>query len=260
MPNPTARTTFVLIAVIALILPAPFFAAISAFGLSGLPVYFLQLGLYAVFFGLAFWGLRAEGLRLDLSPRRWLAALGLTVLSWAAYALFLHLSGLQPLGDGLARLGQIPAWKIGAQMLSTWLFVGLGEELLFRAYFLPACQRRLGLGEGRRGLAAAVLVSSLFFSLWHLPVRLNAVLSGELSPLLLAVSLLILFVLGLAFAWLYLRSGNILLVGLVHGLMDFPLLGLDLQLSFLILLFVIAAVELSRRLRAAKPAVEKEYN
>lgn len=260
MPKLTAKTNFFLIAAVALILPAPFFAAISAFGLSGLPVYFLQLGLYAVFFGLAFWGLRAEGLLLDLSPRRWLAALGFALAAWAAYTLFLHLTGLQPLGDGLARLGQIPAWKIGAQILSTWLFVGLGEELLFRAYFLRACQRRLSLGEGRRGLTAAVLLSSLFFSLWHLPVRLNALLSGELSPALLAVSLAILFVLGLAFAWLYLRSGNILLVGLVHGLMDFPLLGLDLQLSFIILLFAIAAVEISRRFWGARPLPEKEYN
>ncbi len=252
----SARSTFLAIALISVILPVPFFAAVSIFRLSGLPVYFAQLGLYAIFFGLAFWGLRAEGLRLDLTPRRWLAAFGVALLAWAAYALFLHFFGLQPLEDGLSRLAQIPAWKIGAQILSTWLFVGLGEELLFRAYFLPAFQRRLGLGEGRRALTAALFLSSLFFSLWHLPARFNALFAGDLSPFLLVLSLAILFVLGAAFAWLYLRSGNILLVGLVHGLMDFPLLGLNLQLSYLILLFAIAAVEISRRLRRANASAE----
>ena len=92
-----------------------------------------------------------------------------------------------------------------------------------------------------------MLLSSAFFSLWHLPARIVELLSGGLDWATLLLSLFMLFLLGLGFCFLYLRSGNILLAGLVHGLMDYPLIGKDTQLSFIILLAAIACVEIGQR-------------
>jgi membrane protease YdiL (CAAX protease family) len=61
---------------------------------------------------------------------------------------------------------------------------------------------------------------------------------------LIMISLVMLFLLGAGFAWLFIRSGNILLVGLIHGVMDYPLIGKDSQLSFIILIAAIGLVEL----------------
>jgi len=51
---------------------------------------------------------------------------------------------------------------------------------------------------------------------------------------------------GLGFTYLFIRSNNIFLVGLVHGLMDYPLVGKDTQLSFVILIIAICCVEIAR--------------
>jgi membrane protease YdiL (CAAX protease family) len=90
-----------------------------------------------------------------------------------------------------------------------------------------------------------VLLCSAFFSLWHLPARVAELLTGGLDWATLLLSLAVLFLLGLGFSFLYLRSGNLLLVGLVHGVMDYPLIGKDTQLNFILLLAAIACVEIA---------------
>jgi len=66
------------------------------------------------------------------------------------------------------------------------------------------------------------------------------------------LSTFVLFFLGIGYAYLFIRTQNILLVGLVHGLMDFPLLGQETQLSFLILLAAIGYVEIARLIMRKK--------
>lgn len=68
---------------------------------------------------------------------------------------------------------------------------------------------------------------------------------------------LALFCLGIGFAYLVIRTKNILLVGLVHGLMDFPLIGLKTQLSFIILLAAIGCVEIARLITRKKEVTSR---
>jgi membrane protease YdiL (CAAX protease family) len=235
---------FVIMA-LAFVLVILYWMAIDAFQLKGLPAYFMQLGLYLAFFLLAGWGLRQERIRLPVDGRRVLAALAWSLVGWLVFVLVIQLLGLVRLPEAFAALQNTPAWKIGAQILSTWVFVGLGEEVLFRGYFLPAFRRHFTSGTDRRRTVAAVLLASAFFSLWHLPIRMTWLLAGELDWVTLLVSLLVLFVLGAGYAWLFIRSDNILLVGLVHGLMDYPLVGKDTQLAPIILVVAIICVEIT---------------
>ena len=179
------------------------------------------------------------------------------LLSWLLYVLVISVFGLADLRQDTGVLASTPVWKIAAQIVSTWFFVGMAEEVLFRGYFL---KKFLGWFEDRQSghaLFKAVITSSVFFSLWHLPVRLFSLIRGELSPGLLMLSLAVLFALGAGFAWLFLRSGSILLAGLVHGLVDYPLLGGNTQLDFIILLAAIGLVEVWRRMnKDAKPSGE----
>lgn len=223
-----------------------FWVAIQTFELSGLPLYFTQLGLYITFYLLAWWGVSQEKISLPVSKRVIVEALVCTFVGWIFFLLLIQLLGYVRVPEELQALRKIPAWKIGAQILSTWFFVGLGEEMLFRGYFLKAFWRHLTRETNRRRTLSTVLLSSAFFSLWHLPVRFFGIQSGELDWVTLLVSLVVLFVFGLAFTYLFIRSGNILLVGLVHGLMDYPLVGKETQLSFIILLVAIGCVEIVR--------------
>ena len=238
--------------VAALILPIPVFTIVQLFHLNGLPVYFLQLALYLLFYLLAFWGLKTEGISLPINSRKLLEAIGCLLASWLLYVLFLHISGIARLPEEIQTLINVPVWKTGAQILSTWFFVGMAEELLFRGYFLASFRRHFTRGENRRRTITAVLISSIFFSLWHLPSRINWIVSGEADILLLLLSTLVLFCLGIGFACLFIRTQNILLAGLVHGLMNFPLIGQETQLSFIILLAAIGYVEIARLIMRKK--------
>jgi len=149
-------------------------------------------------------------------------------------------------------LRSVEAWKVWAQIVSTWFFVGIGEEVLFRGYFL---KKLMAFYEGKNAKNAtllAVIVSSAFFSVWHLPVRIVSLFNGEMGIGLILISLVMLFLLGAGFAWLFIRSGNILLVGIVHGVMDYPLIGKNSQLSFIILITAISLVELFRLVDRSK--------
>jgi membrane protease YdiL (CAAX protease family) len=240
------KTVVVIITITALLLPILFFGLIKFFGLSGLPVYFGQLGIYAFFFLLAFWGLKQSQIRLPFNGRKVLEALAILLASWLIYAVIITSTGIIRLPDELEALRSVETWKVWANILSTWFFVGIGEEVLFRGYFLKKILAYYESKNTKRVTLLAVVVSSAFFSLWHLPVRIFSLINGEIGIVMILISLVMLFLLGAGFAWLFLRSGNILLVGLVHGVMDFPLIGKESQLSFIILITAIGLVELFR--------------
>ena len=253
-----AKTVLTIIIALAFFLTIPFWAAVQYFQLQGLPLYFTQLGLYALFFLLAWWCIRHERLPLPVTGRHVAEALAWSVVGWVMYVLLVQLSGLIQLPVELQALRDTPAWKIGLNMLSTWLFVGLGEEVLFRGYLLRAFWRYCTAEGTPRRMLKTILIGSALFSLWHLPARIVNLLAGELDWLTLLISLVVLFAMGVGFSLLYVRSNNILLTGLVHGLMDYPLIGKDTQLSFLILLAAIGCVELAHMAARKKSAQETQ--
>lgn len=232
------------------LLPLLFFMVIEHWGLDGLPVYFLQLGIYLLLYLLAFVGLRRDNISLPVNARLIWQAVGWTLAGWLFYALTIHLLGLVKWPEAFRTLRSVPIWKIGAQIVSAWFFVGLGEEVLFRGYFLAGFRHYFTQRTSRRRTILASVLVSAFFSLWHLPVRISWLLSGELDAVTLVVSLIMLFLLGIGFAYLFVQTRNIALVGLVHGVMDYPLIGLETQLSFLVLLTCLGLTVIARLVHA----------
>lgn len=241
--SPAKEKSVITIIIAALLLPVLFFGAIMLLNLNGLPIYFAQLALYATIYLLAFWGIKKSGILLPINGRLIIEALAILLASWLIYALVVSATGIIRLPEEVQALKSATAWKVWAQIISTWLFVGLGEEVLFRGYFLKKLLAYYENKNAKGKTLLAVLVSSVFFSLWHLPVRIFSLINGEMTVWLILISLVMLFLLGVGFAWLYIRSGNILLVGLIHGVMDTPLIGKDSQLSFIILITAIGLVE-----------------
>ncbi|MFO7678583.1 MAG: hypothetical protein R6X34_00890 [Chloroflexota bacterium] len=120
--NKPEKMLVAFIAVLATILPVCFFAAIEAFALRGLSVYFLQLGLYLALYGLAIWGLKRERLALPLNPRLIVETLGVVSFGWLVYVAVLHLTGVAKLPNELRSLQNTPVWKLGAEILSIWFW------------------------------------------------------------------------------------------------------------------------------------------
>ncbi|MFC1463775.1 MAG: CPBP family intramembrane glutamic endopeptidase [Candidatus Brachytrichaceae bacterium NZ_4S206] len=223
-----------------------FWSAIPLFNLGGLALYFIQIGLYLLLFMLALWGLSTERITLLINTQQILEALIFTFIGWLFFLLVTQLLGIAQLQEEILALRSMPAWKVGANILSTWLFVGLGEELLFRSYFLNAYFRHFAHGTDKRRTVVSILFVSAFFSIWHLPSRATWLISGEIEIVWFLVSFLALFVLGLGYAYLFIRSNNILLAGLVHGVSDFPLVGTHSQMTPIILVMAIGCVEITR--------------
>ena len=250
------RKLLLIIGGLATFLTIVFWLAIPLLGSQAWAVYFAQIGMYLILYALALWGLREEGIHLSISRHALLQALAWVLLGWVTYGLILQVSGLARLPDELQSLRSIPAGRLLAKIISTWVFVGMGEELLFRGYILLSYQRHFTHGSPGRRAVSALLVSSLFFSLWHIPARIASIESGEMAPILLIPSSIFVFVIGLGFGYLFLRTGNILLVGLAHGLTDLPLLGMHVQSPVtpqnLILLIILVFLEIYRRTRRQK--------
>lgn len=246
------KAVLVLIMALTFVTAILFWAAIQFFHLEGLTLYFLQLGLYLLFFLFALWGLRVEQITLPVNTRRFLEALACTLVGWSVFLLVIQLLGMAQLPEEFQALKNTPAWKIGAKILSTWFFVGIGEEVLFRGYFLRAFFRHFTHGTDRRRTVAAALLVSAFFSLWHLPSRTFWLITGEVNAALFLISMLVLFLLGLGYAYLFIRSDNILLAGLVHGVSDLPLVGMNTQMNSLILLAAIGCMEITRLMAKKK--------
>ncbi|MBN2385798.1 MAG: CPBP family intramembrane metalloprotease [Anaerolineales bacterium] len=246
------KIVLAIIITLAFVLTMIYWGMIRLFQLQGLPRYFTQLGLYLVLILLAWWGNRQEHISLPVTKRFIVETLAVSLVGWLFFVLLIHLLGLAQLSNEILALQETPAWKIGLQILSTWLFVGIGEEVLFRGYFLKAFWQHFTIEPSQKRMVRAILLSSVIFSLWHLPIRIAWILSGEMDWITLPVSLLVLFLLGLGFAYLYVRSDNLLLVGLVHGLMDYPLVGKSSQMAPVILVVAIICVEIIRLIRKKK--------
>jgi len=165
-------------------------------------------------------GLRARdiGLQWDKLLAGVLAVLGL----WIVMQLVGMALGL--LGSGKVSLSSI--WTpdrllpIAGELLAQFLGNAFVEELIFRGFLVT--QLYLMLKEkisSRRWLViASVLISQLIFSLSHIPQRMV----NDYTPLGLLFNLLLVWVYGILFALLYLRTENIFIAVGVHALANAP--------------------------------------
>lgn len=96
------------------------------------------------------------------------------------------------------------AWVLLYSIVHSLLFVGFGEELVWRGYFTERMKEITG------SLTWSVIVPGLLFGLWHYPGGQNVMQVGVTA------------VLGCLYGWVRLkvRGASTLTTGLAHGLHD----------------------------------------
>lgn len=178
--------------------------------------------------------------REDIPP-----GIGVTVGTWilvqvtGVVALILQGESLV-LADSLVRFGILPV--IGG-------FVGqifgnaLYEEIVYRAFLLPQFAKKLAgpswSGSPRTAFLLALLVSQAVFTLIHVPGRLAAGVEAGNLPVFLAAP----FVLGVLFALVYARTGNLFVTVGLHALVNDPVLLVDAGgVALVPLLLVVLAI------------------
>ena len=104
-------------------------------------------------------------------------------------------------------------WYRMAAFSGTMLLIGLAEELPFRGLICGVLLERFG--TDRAGIWKTVLLSGGIFGVAHLTNLLGA------DPLGVFVQAAVASVLGMLFAAIYLRTGNLWVTVVLHALMDF---------------------------------------
>jgi len=164
--------------------------------------------------------LRDLGIEWDHVSRGMVVVLGL----WIVMQLIGMLLGLVISGE----VALSPIWSperippIIGELAAQFLGNAFAEEVIFRGLLLTQIALMLKGRISKRGrlVAASVLISQLIFSLSHIPQRL---VSGDYSVLGLVFNLLLVWVYGALFAFLYLRTENIFIPVGVHALANAPI-------------------------------------
>jgi membrane protease YdiL (CAAX protease family) len=99
--------------------------------------------------------------------------------------------------------------------------VAPAEETFFRGLLLPQLRLKFSPIGPAVAVGMALVLSSLVFALYHLPgLLLDGASSGGTAALDIAIELGRLFTVGMLYAALYLRTGNLFLVIGIHALGD----------------------------------------
>ena len=130
---------------------------------------------------------------------------GMYPLLLIANSLFSKLVGELP--EGPMR----PAWRIACFFIGMSM-VGVAEEFLFRGVIAQTLLEHFG--TSRAGIWKACILSGLLFGAAHLPNMLGSAPFGVLMQCVFAASL------GVMFAAIYYRTGNIWVTVFLHAAMD----------------------------------------
>jgi membrane protease YdiL (CAAX protease family) len=180
------------------------------------------MGASLVIAGIGWWFLRRERIRardVGLDGRHWLEGVALFIGWWLLMTL-IDLVGSQVarmLGQSLVPVESLD-WSpaVLLEWIKAWIFVGIAEEIAFRAYV----HNKLVTVLDHRWLAIAL--AALIFGLWHLP---GSIIAGRFVPgtvlAALVVSVLSLVLFNLTYEW----TGLLPFLALFHGWSDFPLIA-----------------------------------
>ena len=147
------------------------------------------------------------------------------------------------LADSLTRFGMLSVLGgFVGQILGNALY----EETVYRAFLLPQLAKKFTrtskIGSPRTAFLLALLASQTVFTLVHVPGRFAAGVEIGNLPIFLAAP----FVLGVLFALIYARTGNLFVTIGLHALVNDPVLLVDAGGIVLVpLLLVVLAILLT---------------
>lgn len=201
--------------------------------------YLLTIFFALLWEGLAWWALKRDaivpetiGLTFSKIPQT-LIVLAVGWAVWAGIWALLVLPQVRASGQDVSLFIGAPA-----DILQQWLFVGVAEELLFRGYLLTRLQCVFSRFAQKWSVWLAVLASGLIFATAHVPVKLSA-FGEQRAWFVILPDLMEIFLIGLFFAYFFLRTRNVVLTGLIHGGWNAPLLGKQDVLRLVIFALVV---------------------
>jgi len=160
----------------------------------------------------------------------------------------MQLVGMLPRLISAGEVALSPIWTpeklplIAGELIAQLLGNAFAEEVLFRGFLLTQVTLMIKGRVSSRGwcVTVAVLVSQLIFALSHIPQRITSGYSlAALGP-----NLIQLWLVGIVFAVLYLRTHNIFIAVGVHTLVNAPvtILAMPSQAVAVLLPLVLALV------------------
>ena len=187
----------------------------------------------------AIWAIRKENIRLETigfqKTKLWQVAL-ISLIGWIVFAM-IYVGVLSAAGEDI-----FPFLGKPRLIFQQWLFVGMGEELLFRGYLITSLLTAFARVSEKWHMALAVFIGNSIFATAHIPVALyKATEQGKVAELLSYIPAA--FLVGLILSYFFLRTHNVLLAGLIHGSINAPLIGKEddpLTLLAVVVVFVIA--------------------
>ena len=225
------KRTLLIVLCIAILYPSVFYFLVYQLKLDDPTTRYLLTILSGIFLGrLALWALRRDNISLaeiGINLKRFGEAVLLIIVVSAIIGL-LHYT--------LDREGWLSRIASPLLIMQQWIFVGIGEELLFRGYLYNRLVKSFKKMSKVKAQIAALAISSLIFSAFHIPVRLF----NEIPISQVLISLGLLFAAGIYFGLVYIRTKNILFTGLAHGNWNISIFGVpaDLIQIFIVLLVV----------------------
>ena len=193
------------------------------------------------FFCLAVWGLQKDKVPFDtigLTLAGIKDAVLLALVGWGVVALTGYLVTVIDHRDPGGLIS-----KSVPYMLLYWIFVGIAEELLFRGYILTRLRQAWAARNHRSGKILAIAEASFLFATAHIPQRLYQVARGEMALAEVLASVVLLTLVGGVFSYLFLRTRNIILVGLIHGAVIVPLIGVGEDAFLPVIIIAILYIE-----------------
>jgi uncharacterized protein len=99
-------------------------------------------------------------------------------------------------------------------LISQLLVVAVQEEIIFRGFLMPQVYLRIKKVKYIVRMGFALVISQGLFAVWHIPIRIF--LGMSLTSTI--ISIFSVFMLGIIFALIYIRTGNIFISMGMHGL------------------------------------------
>jgi len=218
---------------------------------------YVQTMISAALMGLfALWALRKDDINLDaIGFRKTKILQGVlpAFLAWTFCAVILILLAT------IRTEAIAPLFGKPRLILQQWLFVGIGEELLFRGYLITSLLAAFSNVPGKWRMLLVLVLTNAVFATYHIPAILYR--TTEQERVVEIISFIpAAFSVGLILSYFFLRTRNILLAGLIHGSINAPLVGKEddpIFLLFLAIVFVIT-VELWMFVQKMKNGDSKE--
>lgn len=226
-PKPLWNTFTITLLVMVTITVIVDWLILPATGDNSLVQYIMAIIFHALDFAIAFWAIRRDKIpwqQIGATLVKYrdaviMFAAGLAVIATISIPIILTAAENNNLANHLSH---------PLTILEAWVFVGVGEEMLFRGYILTRLIHSFQRLSKFWKYCVPILISSALFAVWHIPFW-QYLQSHSTTPSDIGISLfnlLYVFLFGILASYLLLRTRNILFCCLFHGLMDAPLFTL----------------------------------